>query len=265
MLTLLKKSLLDRDFYKSDYKKIGIKNTLLYIFFVSFLASLIIAPIITIETVKTFIQIKNQILKVPPKIQIELSKKGLSTSIKEPLVFKIDNALIVIDPNTKYKPKKNGVTIVLRKKGFVTYKNKRIIDQKTYAFFGVTLKTTFDEIQKGLKNITARAITINVFLGALIILTILIFIQIIFLSIFVSIPYFLILKGLFRVNINFLQIFKRFSFLSTYFIIGYLITFMLKALGFPTIVNWGLVLFTLAYFFLAAVPVQKNKDNLRNK
>ena len=254
MLNIFKRALIDRSFYKTDYKKVSRKQTFLYLLFVSFLASLLVAPLITSNTLKTITVLKKQILKVPPKIEIEISKQGLNTSVKEPIVFKTPEAVIVIDPNSKYKPIQNSTVIVFRKKGIVVYQNKQISVQEEYPFTIGAIKITFGEIQKTLRTLSLKTLAFKIFLLTLLIFFIIFTTNLAVLSLLVGIPYYLVLKGLFKINLTLAQSIKKFVFLGTYYILGNVFSITINLLGIGSTINWSLLFFVFAYFFLALLP-----------
>lgn len=246
----IKSALTSRSLYQEGYKKLRRWEVIRYVIVISLAFAVFSAPINTYRNVKDFIYIKEQISKIPPKLEIKYNTQtGLTTNINNPYVLNTaKETILVLDPNNKYtEHDKNTDEIIFREKGFVVYSKGKLIDQNSYSNFilsdfnitGKDLKNTFENTT--ISEVITIAIIFNLlanFLGALS--------NIAWMTLIFGGLAFLLTKYVLRKDTTFFLQVKRILLLSVFVVLG----MALNVLFFEHLPFADIMLFGGAYFFL---------------
>jgi len=249
MIKLILKSLKSKNFYKTEYKKISRLRTFGFVVFISLLYALLTTPIYTYLSYTGLKNVKNELKKIPPKIEINYNKKeGLTTNVNSAQVININNnTLFVIDPKsnyTEYSAKKHE--IILRNKGLLVYDNGRLVQQNSYKnLTPIEFKITGNDIYTGLDTISVPLFIIFAgifnlaanFLGAVL--------SVLWVSVILGgVTY--ILNTILKRNITILQNIKKIFFLSIFLVMGMAINVIFMG----TLPLADVILLGIGYLFL---------------
>lgn len=246
MYYLLKQTLFNRQFYKTEYKKISRFKVLLYVSLISILFSVIVTPQDSYLSYKNFNLLKSEINKIPPALNIYITNGKLDANFSKPLVLNlINNTKVIVDPKNSYQNYEENVNyIFLRERGFVFISNNNITNRNYNQSInlGVSSKQLTDIFN------SINVVTITVYF------TLIFFIlnfgnsllAIFWISVtFGGILYFT--QRIFsKINLTYFLSCKKIIFLSPYYLIGVIISLAFNV----TLFNLPFILLLLAYFLL---------------